>query len=199
MKEPAPSRSRYHHGDLHSALIDAGLRLLEARTADDLGLRELAREVGVSAAAIYRHFPDKGALMAALAHEGLERLAAAQRGATAAAGGEKAGFLGSGLAYVRFAVDNPALFRLIFSSARSDDGLDASIEQVSPAMRGLRQDIERLMPPGMSAAARKTAALHSWALVHGLAQLLLDQQIPVDWRLIENVLAGCEPLLQPPP
>jgi len=183
------SRQGYHHGDLRSALLDAGLRLLRSRTVDDLGLRELAREVGVSAAAIYRHFPDKGALMAALAVEGLERLATAQRQATRSAGGGKAGFLASGMAYVRFAVDNPALFRLIFGAVQSCDPLDAPIDSVASAMRGLRQDIEALVPEGAPAAERKAAALHAWALVHGLAQLVLDRQMPADWRLIERVLA----------
>ena len=186
---PLP-RQGYHHGDLRSALLDTGLRLLQSRTADDLSLRELAREVGVSAAAIYRYFPDKGALMAALAMEGLERLAAAQRQATRAAGGGKAGLLASGLAYVRFAVDNPALFRLVFGAAQQCDPLDAPIDSVASAMRGLRQDIEALVPRGAPAAERKAAALHAWALVHGLAQLVLDRQMPADWPLIERVLAG---------
>ncbi len=180
----------YHHGDLRGALIEAGLRLLQSRTADDLSLREMSREVGVSATAIYRHFPDKQALMAALAHEGLERLAAAQRVATAEAGGGRSGFLASGLAYVRFAADQPALFRLIFSCAQSEDLLDASIDTVSSAMQGLRRDIERLMPAQLPPAARKAAAMHAWALVHGLAQLLLDRQIPADWALIERTLAA---------
>ncbi|WP_163484857.1 helix-turn-helix domain-containing protein, partial [Escherichia coli] len=56
----------YHHGDLRVAALEAGLKLLETRTADDLGLREIARAVGVSATALYRHFPDKKALMTAL-------------------------------------------------------------------------------------------------------------------------------------
>jgi AcrR family transcriptional regulator len=185
----AAPRQAYHHGDLRGALLDAGLRLLRSRDVDDLGLRELAREVGVSAAAIYRHFPDKGALRAALAVEGLERLGKAQRQATRSAGGGKAGFLASGLAYVRFAVDNPALFRLVFSAAQQCDPLDAPADSVSAALRNLHQDIEALLPAGAPAAERKAAALHAWALVHGIAQLVLDRQIAADWRLIERVLS----------
>ena len=184
------TRKTYHHGDLRAALVEAGLRLLQSRTADDLSLREVAREVGVSATAIYRHFPDKQALMAALAHEGVERLAREQRGASLHAGGGRSGFLASGLAYVRFAADNPALFRLIFSCAQTEDLLDASIDTVSSAMQGLRRDIEQLMPAALPDADRKAAALHAWALVHGLAQLLLDRQITPDWALIERTLAA---------
>ncbi len=181
---------RYHHGDLRNALLEAGLKLIEDRSVDDLGLREVAREVGVSATAIYRHFPDKQALKAALAHEGLDRLAHAQRDASTQAGGGAAGFLASGLTYVRFAAANPVLFRLVFSYAQPTDLLDAEPGQVPAAMRGLRDDIARLLPPHWTAAQRKATALHAWALVHGLALLLLDKQIPPDWTLIEQVLAG---------
>ncbi len=72
------SDRRYHHGDLRPALIEEGLRLIAEGPADVLSLRELARRVGVSATAVYRHFPDKGALMAALAAQGLMLLGAAQ-------------------------------------------------------------------------------------------------------------------------
>jgi AcrR family transcriptional regulator len=184
----------YHHGDLRNALIEAGLRLLEARAPDgrleDLGLREVAREVGVSPMAIYRHFPDKHALKAALAAEGLARLARRQQQASQQAGRGAAGFLASGLSYVRFAAEHPLLFRLMFTHAQPDDLLDASLDTVPAAMRGLREDFAELMPPGWTAAQRKAAALHAWALVHGLALLVLDRQIPADWTLIEQVVAG---------
>ena len=197
MKPAAPQghdARPYHHGDLRKALIDAGLHLLEARgpdgAQDDLGLREVARAVGVSPTAIYRHFPDKHALKAALAAEGLARLAQRQQQASHQAGRGAAGFLASGLSYVHFAAEHPVLFRLMFSHAQPDDLLDASPDTVSAAMRGLREDIAQLMPPDGTAAQRKAAALHAWALVHGLALLVLDRQIPTDWVLIEQVLAG---------
>lgn len=200
--EPAAQEPRrYHHGDLRNALVEAGLKLLETRrpgdAPDDLGLRELAREVGVSATAIYRHFPDKQALRAALAFEGLARLAQRQQQASADAGGGAAGFLASGLSYVHFAADHPQLFRLVFSFAQSEDLLDASPDTVSAAMRGLRQDIDRLLPPDWPAGRRKAATLHAWALVHGLAVLVLDQQIPADWGLIEQVLTGFGTVVAP--
>jgi AcrR family transcriptional regulator len=190
----------YHHGDLRNALIEAGLRLLDARgpdgAQDDPGLREVAREVGVSPTAIYRHFPDKHALKSALATAGLVRLAQRQQQASARAGGGAAGFLASGLSYVQFAHEHPVLFRLVFTHAQPDDLLDASRHSASPAMRGLREDIARLMPPGWTDAQRKATALHAWALVHGLALLVLDRQIPADWALIKKVLSGFGALLR---
>jgi AcrR family transcriptional regulator len=196
-----PDARRYHHGDLRNALVEAGLKLLESRgpdgAQDDLGLREVARAVGVSPTAIYRHFPDKQALKAALAGEGLARLAQRQQLASAQAGGGKAGFLASGLSYVHFAAEHPVLFRLVFSFAQPEDLLDASPDQVSAAMRGLREDINRLLPADWPAARRKASALHAWALVHGLAMLVLDQQIPADWALIEQVLVGFGAVVAP--
>jgi hypothetical protein len=64
-----PART-YHHGDLRNALIDAGLAALEVHDASELSLRALARDLGVSANAVYRHFADKNALLAALAAAG---------------------------------------------------------------------------------------------------------------------------------
>ena len=68
----------YHHGDLRAAVIAAGLERLAEGDGAELGLRALARDVGVSATALYRHFPDKEALLDALADEGLRRLGALQ-------------------------------------------------------------------------------------------------------------------------
>ena len=82
----------YHHGDLRAAVIAAGLkRLGEGDDGAELGLRALARDVGVSATALYRHFPDKEALLDALADEGLRRLGALQAQAWLKAGGAVAG------------------------------------------------------------------------------------------------------------
>ncbi len=180
----------YHHGDLRAALIAAGLELLKDRDADDAGLREAARAVGVSATAVYRHFPDKGAFLAALAAEGTEQLAAMQRKKAAAAGGGKAGFAATGAAYVRFAVDNPALFRLINSCAPPADLLEAPPERVGSAMRGLREDIARLTTAELSPAERKAAALRAWSVVHGLAMLILDRKIGYDPALVDAVISG---------
>src|SRR3546814_16623278 len=85
-------KARYHHGDLRSALVTEGLRILEVRAPEELGLREVARAAGVSATAVYRHFPDKEALLRALASVGFQYLGDAQAAATEQAGGGLAGF-----------------------------------------------------------------------------------------------------------
>lgn len=175
----------YHHGDLRRALVNAGLELLETRDADDLSLREVARAVGVSPTAVYRHFPDKDALLDALAAEGLGRLAVAQHEAADAAGGGKAGFVATGVAYVRFALDNPALFRLTFSATAARDILDAP-EHVPDAMAFLRANAAAAAE--QSGGDAKVVAIHAWSVAHGLATLLLEGQVEADAALIEQVV-----------
>ncbi|PTQ12018.1 TetR family transcriptional regulator [Sphingomonas oleivorans] len=179
---------RYHHGDLRAALIEEGLKLIEQREADHLGLREVARAVGVSATAVYRHFPDKGALLEALAEAGLARLGRAQRAAAQAAGGGLAGFNAAGRAYVRFALENPGLFRLIFANAPGHAPSDWNGKGSNDAMQFLRENAEQLVAARHGEAAARLFALRSWALVHGLALLLLDGQVQADAAMIDAAI-----------
>jgi AcrR family transcriptional regulator len=185
MSDSDSSKRGYHHGDLRAALIEAGLKLLADRSADDIGLREAARAVGVSATAVYRHFPDKGAFLNALAGEGLRQLGAAQRAAAEAVGGGDRGFAATGAAYVRFALANPALFRLAFSASG-----EAHAE--NDAQRLLRENAQRLSKT--DAAARLTA-LRAWSLVHGLALLILDGQIEVADAEIDALVGGYDAMV----
>ena len=175
-----------HHGDLRAALVSAGLLLLATRIADDLSLREVARAVGVSANAVYRHFTDKRALMRALAAEGFSALAATQREAATAAGGGPAGFDATGAAYVRFALANPALFRLMFSNPTPVDRLREPSGS-SDAMALLLANTARLAPPE---GDTRLMALQAWSLAHGLAMLMLDSQVPTDDADIGLVFAN---------
>lgn len=180
-------KTAYHHGDLHAAAIAAGLELLKSRTADDLGLREVARAVGVSATALYRHFPDKGALLVALAREGIRLLGVAQRAASEAAGGGAAGFNATGSAYVRFALANPALFRLIFANPMPADLATPGPADPAPddAMAMLQANAAALAPPGTDP---RIFALQSWSIAHGLAMLILDRQVTFDDATIDAVI-----------
>jgi AcrR family transcriptional regulator len=178
-------RDRYHHGDLRSALIEAGLALLADGAAETLSLRELARRTGVSATAVYRHFPDKQALLHALAAEGAERLGQAQAAAMAAAGGGEAGFAAAGQSYVRFALAHPALFRLMMSAEAADAGFDDGTSGPNSAMRLLKRSIAELAGP--DPLAQRTQAAHAWSLVHGMAMLMLDGHLPPDEALIATI------------
>jgi len=181
------SGKKYHHGDLRDALIEAGMQLLESRKSEDLGLREVAREVGVSATAVYRHFPDKQALLRAIAARGFVMMGELQAQAARTATG-RAAFAAVGEAYVRFALHHPAVFRLMFSSAPPRDLFTMKEEELALPLRLLRAQVAATMPPRMGEAEKKIAAIRAWALVHGLAVLALDGMIPADDGLISAVI-----------
>ncbi len=179
-------KSRYHHGDLRAALIAEGLRHLASGNAETLSLRAIARDVGVSPTAVYRHFPDKQALLSALAMEGGAQLACLQKQAQDAAGGGRAGFDATGRAYVRFALQNPALFRLITAQTRNVSPTDVDRDRTGLDL--LRRNIAALAAPGASKQDQHIGLVRSWATVHGLAMLMLDGQIPTDESLIDLVV-----------
>ena len=158
------------------------MRALEGSEGVDVSLRELARMVGVSPAAVYRHFPNKDALLAELANEGLRILGTTQRAAYDAAGGGPSGFAETGRAYVRFALAHPALFRLIFAHGepgrwkeREVDPARAILEEATNALAGSGPAAERL-------------ATQAWAIAHGVAMLMLDNRLPADDALIERLI-----------
>jgi AcrR family transcriptional regulator len=180
---------RYHHGDLRSAALEQGLRLLEAGSAENISLREIARNVGVSATAIYRHFPDKESLLAALASVGFDQLAAEQRKVFGL--GSASGFAASGRAYVQFAIANPALFRLMFSSMPFNVKHGQSAPKDSAAGL-LHAGVARMMGEAADQKAVFTGMLRAWSLVHGLSMLILDQQVDrlVAEDLLEDIISS---------
>jgi len=179
---------RYHHGDLRAALIAAGIELLKTRSAESLSLREVARAVAVSPTAVYRHFPDKQALLYAICEQTSEALAQVQIDAMASAPNVREGFAATGRAYVRFALANPAAFRLMMATRPPPGGhFGANAELALAAMRVLRENVSALLPPGASPTDQRLAAIHAWSLVHGMAMLMLDEQIPADEEIIESI------------
>lgn len=184
------AKRAYHHGDLRAALVQAGLEQLKSRAVEDVSLREIARTAGVSATAVYRHFPDKAALLLALCMEGNEELGRFQHQAMQVAGGGKAGLDEVGRAYVRFALANPTLFRLMMSTVPAEDMTRQALEQTSSGMRLLRESIAHLTPQDASEEDRRIFAIQAWAHVHGLAMLMLDGLLPASDALIDQVIGG---------
>jgi AcrR family transcriptional regulator len=158
-------------GDLGPAFIEAALDLLTEGGVEALSLRGVARRVGVSAMAPYRYYPDKAALLAAVARSGFEGLAAAMRKASAS-GPPREALVAIGVAYVTYAVDHPALFRLMFGSqCRSGDPDLRSARDATYAV--LSGTVARAYP----AAAHDALSLGCWSLTHGLASLFLDGRL----------------------
>jgi len=183
-----PMNAPYHHGDLRAAALQMGMERLESQEQPDLGLRALARDLGVSATALYRHFPNKDALLDALALEGLNRLGRNQAKAAEAAGGGRAGFGEVGVTYVEWAVRHPALLRLIYTRVGKVDLEIDDPSAMGEAFRQLRKGIAATMPGNLTPRQRTVATLHAWSLVHGLAMLILDGQVDYDPEMVRKVV-----------
>ena len=156
----------YHHGDLREALVEAGLAILgEGGDPAALSLREASRRAGVSAMAPYRHFPDKEALLAAVAAVGFERLRAALLEADRDPDPFEA-LVAQGVAYVAQACADPAMFRLMFGTAMG--GKHPVLATASDRAYGvMKHRVAGMVPPDDGDAW----ALHCWATAHGLAVL----------------------------
>src|ERR1700760_4590230 len=124
----AADARRYHHGDLRRALIDAARRVLESDGPSALSLRAVAREAGVSPAAPYHHFKDKGELLDAVASEGWHMLDAAIAKVREDAPSPEAAMDEIGVAYVCFARENPAIYRVMYDTAREKEAFPVEMK-----------------------------------------------------------------------
>lgn len=169
--EKTPARAGYHHGRLREALLAAGRSALVTAGPDALSLRALAREVGVSANAVYRHFENRDDLLDALAAEGFARFADAQRVAIAKVARPRARLRAAGRAYIAFATREPVLFRMMFDRVmrgRPHPELKtASRDALSILLECARTAIGA---PDIDERTRVYAAA-AWGLVHGLSEL----------------------------
>jgi AcrR family transcriptional regulator len=178
-KTTALSKPGYHHGDLRRALIEASLALIAEEGFSALTLREVARRAGVTHAAPYRHFPDKEALLAAVAEEGFRTMAALMRERMDKESGPLERLGACGVAYVLFAVQHPAHFRVMFgphfSKPRDHEGL---AKEGGTAFGLLVQSIVQGQEAGLLLEGEPMPlALMAWSQVHGLASLLVDGQL----------------------
>lgn len=185
-KQPTEKSKPYHHGDLRRALIAAALEILHNEQAWDFTLRELARRAGVSHAAPYRHFADKQELLAEVAALGFETLRQRLLQATQQHQNDsKAQLSAMGQAYVAFAVEHPAHFRLMFGSELAGEQRYPALLEAAAATRGtMTEAVRRSAEAGLFGASDpQVQALAAWSLVHGLAMLLIDRRVepmPVD-------------------
>ncbi|MCA9680557.1 MAG: TetR/AcrR family transcriptional regulator [Myxococcales bacterium] len=159
---------------MRAALITAAIELIAENGVAGLSLRECARRAGVSHAAPYRHFADKNALLLEIARDGFARLAAVGEAAMKAVEDPRDRLDAYGIAYVRFAVENPVVFRLMFTS--DFDKGEGQDDDADPGAFALL-----LRTAGDAVGGKvdaRLAAAGAWSLPHGLALLILDGRIP---------------------
>ena len=169
----------YHHGDLRHALIEASLALISEEGFAALTLREVARRAGVTHAAPYRHFADKEALLAAVAEEGFRAMAAQMRERMDRETGPTQRLFACGVAYVLFAIQHPAHFRVMFGPHFTRRVDHQTLAQEGGNAFGLlvQSIIEGQKAGELREGEPMPLALMSWSLVHGLASLLVDGQL----------------------
>ena len=166
-----PATAPYHHGDLRAACLRAALELLEEGGSGALSLRAVARRAGVAPSAPYRHYADRDALVSAVAAIGYRQLAE-HLAAASPVPQTPEDLAAVAVAYVQFALQRPALFRVMFSEPCDRDSSErvAATTAISAYVAALvSKSFPDADPPALSTAV--------WALVHGLAFLHLDAKL----------------------
>lgn len=164
---------KYHHGDLRAAMVSAALAFLKDHEPRDLSIRALAKQIGVSEAAPYHHFPDRRALELAVMAEGYDILRQQMETARANPDFHLIDLLRQ---YVLFATSHPNLFHLIHRSGEARDPSNQDLyARSNAAFAPLMQTVrERMAAIGASEEHMAFAALMTWTQVHGLAEVVLS-------------------------
>jgi AcrR family transcriptional regulator len=180
VRRPRKKRAgQYHHGSLRRALIDEALRTIDKLGAEALTLRGVGDALGVSRTALYRHFSDKQALVAAVAGEGFRTLRLALVDAWEKNDRGQAGFEAMGDAYLQFAVAHPSHYRVMFGRFVDSGVHDPElIEEGEGAFRALVDALIELQREGLARADDPVLqARFVWSVTHGIAMLVIDGRL----------------------
>jgi AcrR family transcriptional regulator len=176
---PRKRADKYHHGDLSRALLQEALRTIQKEGVSALTMRGVGAKLGVSRTALYRHFADKAALLAAVATEGFRTLRLHTQDAWDSHGGGRAGLEAMGEAYVRFAVAHPSHYRVMFGGHIRDAAPDSDlVREGAGAFQVLVDAIVSQQQQGLVRPDNPLElAQYIWATVHGIAMLAIDGQL----------------------
>jgi AcrR family transcriptional regulator len=197
-------KPRYHHGELREALIDATRRLVEQRGAENFTLADACRVAGVTTAAPYRHFRGKQQILEEIAARGFEELNKRSMAVAVAKGeGTLEGIVAMGQAYVAFAVEKTAVFRLMFGQQPSLKEAEHVLGTGRACFADVIEQVALYCKRNKVRGEKEEIALRLWTFVHGAASLFIDgdydavaPQIDIN-RLIAaatpGLLAGAPP------
>ncbi|OUS40584.1 hypothetical protein A9R00_05295 [Oleispira antarctica] len=201
--------TRYHHGNLRLALLDAAITQIKEVGVDKLSLRGIARTVGVSQTAPYRHFKDKNQLLAEIAAQAFTELYECSRSVIDPSASAIANIQATGMAYLQYAIKNPEKYRLLFGSTiQNRRSYSMMVEAGEKSFQTLIDQVELGIEagdfiPGCSLLLANTL----WTQVHGSASLILDgfyqdRELPMpfdDFLKAQIMIASRALLLQPKP
>jgi AcrR family transcriptional regulator len=180
------TRRGYHHGDLREALIEATLGLVAERGVAAVTLADVARAVGVSPAAPYRHFSDLNAVIVEVARRGFERFKDALEAAWDGGRPDPMTAIETlGRAYLAFARREPASYAIMFDPSPAI-AADPGLKEASARAFGVLRQAADLAAAGVAAARRPPAmmvALHLWAFAHGVATLFVGRSEATRFRM----------------
>ncbi|HEY2199019.1 MAG TPA: TetR/AcrR family transcriptional regulator [Mycobacterium sp.] len=190
----ATLKTGYHHGDLRTALIDAGLALTRTGGPQALTIREATRQSGVSPNAAYRHFADREALLGAVASAIQHRMVARMQGSSRRRGAADR-LRAVGMGYIKFALDEPGWFAVAFFGA-----VDPDETAGAPPYLALVDALDAMVGAGVLAPERRDGAeWPCWSAVHGFAELALRgplrraprRQVELlATRTVDDIIAG---------
>src|SRR3984957_12151991 len=201
-KAARPVRKAYHHGDLRRQLIAAAEQIIVERGVEGFTLREAARRAGVSPAAPAHHFKDAKGLLTEVALLGFREFGDALEAADRAGGADPAQRLRcQAVAYVNFALKQPARFQLMFRDDKHDD-TNAEFKSVAARAYGILESAIRAatnVPPERELTPESYGLLLAvWSMVHGFSHLALGSGFQAPGRgplTNEQILSSMLPLM----
>ncbi len=171
----------YHHGDLRQEILCAACSLLEENNIASLSLRAVAKEVGVSHTAPYRHYKDKESLLVDIAKQGFDELSKDLMGAIQQHPDNPIEQLReAGFRYVNLSIKHPQCTQLMFGGHLPCDDTYPELKTSSEsAFSGLKFIIESGQKQGQFIDGDvETLSLAAWAGIHGLSMLLISERLP---------------------
>lgn len=200
---PDKKLNQYHHGDLRAAVLAQAFETVKQEGAESLSLRAIARELNVDAAAVYRHFRAKKSILAELKLTALQDLSKTLHKAQRKPDNQSAvdEMVAIGVAYIKYAINNPRLFEFIFTSTTVENlGNTATLADPLQSPKALFQSVCQQLEesPGFHSASRHEAEFILWSAVHGAASLFITesgsipnrQKLALATSVCENVVSG---------
>ncbi len=169
-------KGAYHHGELREALVQATRQLVIERGAENFTLADACRLAGVTTAAPYRHFRDKQEILEEIVARGFDELTERSKAAVSAHGeGTLQGIAAMGRAYVRFAVEESAIFRLMFGQNQAIKQAEHVVGQGRDCFANVIGQVALFCERSGNPGDAQLIALQLWTFVHGAASLLIDE------------------------
>lgn len=179
-KKPLATKSGYHHGNLLNELKRCIVDMIAKQGISKISLRDLAVKCGVSATSLYRHYKSKEHMLAVIAEDGFIKLHEAMLMAD-----HPNKFQKIGIAYIRFALQHPVHFQLMFGPHIEKNNYPALLNARTMAFQVLRIQVEQSISQGVMVGDADSLTRAAWATFHGTAVLLLDNQFVIDKTVID--------------